>query len=145
MNKPTENIYKIARIESGLRRDPAAEELNIDVRTLDKYESLEGNPPDDVVYKMCVLYKNTHLAYQHIQKSPLAEFLPELKNADLKSAALTVIGKMGSFDSMMIKIANITADGKITPDEIKEWSNLREQLKELATAIDTLIFAQEEM
>ncbi len=56
MNNSSSNIYKNARLRSGLKRDPAAEELNIDVRTLDKYESLAGNPPQDVVRKMCDLY-----------------------------------------------------------------------------------------
>ena len=70
MNKESNNIYKNARIRAGLRREPAAEELHIDVRTLDKYEAFGGRAPDEIVKKMCELYADKYLAYLHIKKSP---------------------------------------------------------------------------
>lgn len=88
MNKSSDNIYKNARIRAGLRREPVAEELNIDVRTLDKYESLTGHPPDDIVRNMCILYKDKILAWEHIKKSPLAEFFPSFEKTSLQGATL---------------------------------------------------------
>ena len=49
MTKMGVNIYKEARKKAEFKREPAAEELGIAVRTLDKYESFELRVPDDIV------------------------------------------------------------------------------------------------
>ena len=55
MTKMGVNIYKEARKKAEFKREPAAEELGIAVRTLDKYESFELRVPDDIVRRMCYL------------------------------------------------------------------------------------------
>lgn len=94
MNKTSSNIYKNARLKAGLKREPVAEELHIDVRTLDKYEALNGKAPDDIVRKMCILYDNKFLAFQHLKRGPLGEFLPDVSNKDFKGATLEMIQGM---------------------------------------------------
>ena len=68
MIKDTQNIYKIARTRAGLKRDPAAEELHVPVRSLDNYEALDGSPPDDIVDRMCILYDYKYLSYASLSQ-----------------------------------------------------------------------------
>lgn len=88
MNNVCENIYKTARKRADLKRAPAAEELGVAVRTLDKYENFELRVPDEIVKRMCYIYNNPHLAWQHLKKSDLGEFLPDIEETNIQSATL---------------------------------------------------------
>ncbi len=135
MNSKYENIYKIARINAGMKREPAAEELNIATRTLDKYESGELKVPDDVVKKMCFLYQNSFLAYRHLQKSELGEFLPAISETNLSAATVTVMDGYNDFTDIYKNLIKMVSDGKITKDEKCDWKEAKEQAFDLAAAL----------
>ena len=110
MNKTSSNIYKNARLKAELKREPVAEELHIDVRTLDKYESLDGRiPPDEIVRKMCELYNNKYLAYLHIKQSPLGEFLPDLEPTTFEGATLTMVSSLNAVNGTVNQIIKIAS------------------------------------
>ncbi len=140
MNKQYKNIYKSARIRAGLKREPAAEELHIDVRTLDKYESLGGKPPDETVRNMCELYSNKFLAYQHIKKSPLGEFLPELSEESFERSTLKVISGIYSVNDILREFIDIAANGE---QDKKNWQEVKTTLTALVSALATLLLSSE--
>lgn len=144
MNKPSSNIYKNARLDAGLRREPVAEELHIDVRTLDKYESLDGNPPDETVKKMCELYNNKYLAYLHIKKSPLGEFLPDLQPTTFEGATLTMVNSLNEVNATINQIIKIASDGKVNECEKSDWERCCKEITRLASAILSITFADKE-
>lgn len=144
MNKTSSNIYKNARLKAGLRREPVAEELHIDVRTLDKYESLDGRVPDDVVRKMCELYNNKYLAYLHIKKSPLGEFLPDLQPTTFEGATLTMVSSLHEVNGTINQIIKIASDGKVNDCEKADWEARCEEITRLASAILSINFADKE-
>lgn len=141
MNEIGENIYKNARLRSGLKREPAAEELHIDVRTLDKYEAFNGKAPDDVVKNMCILYCNHYLAYQHMKKSPLGEFLPELTEESFKGATLSMVNNFYDLEVALKGIIRIASDGIVNENEKEEWEQHKTELKNLASSILTLLLS----
>lgn len=141
MNEIGENIYKNARLRSGLKREPAAEELHIDVRTLDKYEAFNGKAPDDVVKNMCILYGNRYLAYQHMKKSPLGEFLPELTEESFKGATLSMVNNFYDLEIALKGIIRIASDGIVNENEKEEWEQHKAELKNLASSILTLLLS----
>ena len=141
MNEIGENIYKNARLRSGLKREPAAEELHIDVRTLDKYESFNGKAPDDVVKNMCILYCNHYLAYQHMKKSPLGEFLPELTEESFKGATLSMVNNFYDLEIALKGIIRIASDGIVNENEKEEWEQHKTELKNLASSILALLLS----
>lgn len=141
MNGMGENIYKNARLRAGLKREPVAEELHIDVRTLDKYEAFNGKAPDDVVKNMCILYGNRYLGYQHMKKSPLGEFLPELTEESFKSATLSMVNDFYDLEVALKGIIRIASDGKINDNEKEEWEHHKAELNCLASSILTLLMS----
>lgn len=141
MNNPSSNIYKNARFHSGLKRDPAAEELNIDVRTLDKYESLAGNPPQDVVRKMCELYNYPYLAWQHIKRGPLGDLLPSLTEDTFQGATLSVVNDINSVNKILNEIVQIACDGKLSVDEQPVWQRNKPHLLKLTSSLLSLLLS----
>lgn len=141
MNKTSSNIYKNARIKAGLKREPVAEELHIDVRTLDKYEALNGKAPDDIVKQMCILYDNKFLAFQHLKKGPLGEFLPDVANKDFKGATLEMIAELDNVDSILMEIVKIASDGKVNESEQETWDRNKQQIVKLVCSLYSVILS----
>lgn len=144
MNNPCENIYKKARKSADLKRDPAAEELGIATRTLDKYENFELRVPDDIVKRMCFLYKNPYLAWQHLKNSELGIFLPDIKETNVQGAALTVASEYMNFEASFRTIISIVADGKIDNEEKERWKSIQQEVKNFAAALLDLATAKSE-
>lgn len=141
MNKTSSNIYKNARLQAGLKREPVAEELHIDVRTLDKYEALNGKAPEDIVRKMCILYDNKYLAFQHLKKGPLGEFLPDITNKDFKGATLEMIAELDNVDSILMEIVKIASDGKVNENEQEAWNRNKQQILKLVCSLYSVILS----
>lgn len=145
MNKTSSNIYKNARLQAELKREPVAEELHIDVRTLDKYESLDGRiPPDEIVRKMCELYNNKYLAYLHIKQSPLGEFLPDLEPTTFEGATLTMVSSLNAVNGTVNQIIKIASDGKVNDWEKTDWEKCCKKITDLAGSILSINFADKE-
>jgi len=141
MNKTSSNIYKNARLQAGLKREPVAEELHIDVRTLDKYEALNGKAPEDIVKQMCILYDNKFLAFQHLKKGPLGEFLPDITNKDFKGATLEMIAELDNVDSILMEIVKIASDGKVNENEQEAWNRNKQQILKLVCSLYSVILS----
>ena len=142
MNNNTNNIYKNARIKARLKREPVAEELHIDVRTLDKYESVNGKAPDDIVKQMCLLYGNKFLAFQHLKQSPLGEFLPDLENSDFKGATLEMVLKSQDIDDIVLEIVKIASDGKIDDNEKQKWEQAKSKVLQIVSTFAAVILSE---
>ena len=136
MNQQYENMYKVSRIRAGLKREPAAEELSIAVRTLDKYESGELRVPDDVVKRMCRVYRDGSLAYRHLKAGELGEFLPDISMSDsIQTATISVLNDRMNFDEAYREIIKTVADGKIDIDERRKWEDIRKTLLSFAASL----------
>lgn len=144
MNNLSENIYKTARKKAGLTREAAAEELHIGTRTLDGYESIDGCPPDDTVRRMCILYNDRFLAYKHIKKSPLGEFIPELFESNLQGATLKVVCGVNGLNSVLNELVEICADGQINEQEKAVWEKSKPMLLKTIGALTELLLADKE-
>lgn len=142
MNKIGKNIYREARKKADFKREPAAEEFGIVVRTLDKYESFELHVPDDIVKRMCYLYQDSTLAWKHIKRSELAEFLPDIDDTDIKGAALGMADDYLNFDELYKAVVRIVSDGKISKSESDDWQGIKSKLFEFAGSLITLAMSQ---
>lgn len=144
MNNPCENIYKSARIRAEIKRGPAAEELGIATRTLDKYENFELRVPDDIVKRMCYLYNDPHLAWRHLKNSELGMFLPDIKETNVQSAALNMAAEYMQFETTFKTIISFVADGKIDEKEMERWNRIQTEVKDFASALLELATAKSE-
>jgi transcriptional regulator with XRE-family HTH domain len=145
MSRKCGDLFKAARLRAGLKRDPAAEELHIGVRTLDAYESTsEDNEPDmDMIRRMCILYKDPSLARQYIKRSDIGEFFPEVVDVQgdetFQGSTLNAVDKISTAYESVRKLIHIASDGKVNPNETDQWAQVQNLLEEMLTAVTTLI------
>ena len=148
MSKKCGDLFKAARLRAGLKRDPAAEELHIGVRTLDAYESRsEDNEPDmDMIRRMCILYKDPNLARQYIKRSDIGEFFPEVVDAQgdttFQGSALLAVDKISAVYESIRQMIHIASDGRVNPNETDQWAQLQQLLEEMLKAVTALIIVK---
>lgn len=138
------NIYKLSRKNAGIEQGDAADALGVSIRSLQNYESdLSPSIPQlDVVRNMVILYKDRSLAYKHIKKSPIGEFMPELSQQTLPVATLGVVDDINNFNEVLDKLVSITRDGHITDDEVTDWKEIINKGIRLMNSMNTLINAK---
>lgn len=132
-------IYRTCREQAGLTQEQAAEELNCSVRQLARYEAGEAPVPDDIAYRMVVLYDSQFLAVQHLRlvSHVAADLLPPVAVLDLPRAAIRIINLVGKFAERHRERAllDIAEDGVISPEERPLFDEIMEELQELVRAI----------
>ena len=105
-----ENIYKKYRKIAGLTQEKAAEHLNISIDTIKRYENGTYIPPNDIARRMCLLYGDMKLAYEHLENSQVgAMVLPPLKDKDLCCSTLGFLNSLQNLDK------------KKAEHELKSW------------------------
>lgn len=108
MERP--NKYKRARIQKGYTQEKAAELLFISVETLSNYENDKYNPPTAIVKQMIIIYDYTQLALDYFFDSELGEYLPVVKEKELRDAIINLVVALNGFDqekkNKMLEIAN---------------------------------------
>lgn len=131
MAKDARNIYRNARIASGMTQERWAEHLGITPDSVRRYESGEMMPADDIVIQMAELSAQHILCYWHlVRKSRIAAvILPELDQLGLPEAVLGLLIQIEDFrDTGMKKLLRIAADGKVDEDEAAEYEEAIRQL-----------------
>ena len=147
MDKESRNIYRNARIASGMTQERWAEHLGISPDSVRKYESGEMLPSDDVVVRMAEVSGQLILPYWHLsRKSRIAgAILPELEEQPgLPEAVLALLIQIEDVQSsVMPKLVRIAADGRISEEERDDYSAAVGQLQELIRKAFAIGFAKE--
>lgn len=142
MKELCENIYKRSRKNAGIEQIEAADDLGVSTRSLQNYES-ELNPtvpPLDIVRNMCILYKDKELAYKHIKKSPIGEFLPDFTaQTSLSIATLSTLDGISKMQNQITNIISITKDGAIDDTEKSQWEEICRIGNDLIHSLNALI------
>ena len=131
MERDARNIYRNARIASGMTQERWAEHLGITPDSVRRYESGEMMPADDIVIQMAELSAQHILCYWHlVRKSRIAAaILPELDQLGLPEAVLSLLIQIEDFkDDGMKKLLRIAADGKVDDDEAADYEEAIRQL-----------------
>lgn len=140
-------IYKTCREVAGMTQEQAAEALNCSVRTLARYESGEQRTPDDVAYRMAMLYDSQYLAVQHLRlvSQVAAELLPTVAVRELPVAAIRIINRMRAFAEQHREqdLLDIAEDGVISPAERPLFDEIMAELREMVQAILELGISEE--
>ena len=139
--KNNKNIYQLSREEAGLTRDAAAELLEyISSDRIERIESEKSFPHPDEILAMSECYKNPSLCnYYCSRECPIGrEYVPEVKSKELSQITLEMLASLNSLEKEKNKLIEITVDGEISPDEMKDFENIRDQLSQISMAIDSL-------
>lgn len=144
MKEGYRNIYQLARKNTNLTQEKAAEVIGCSVRSVADYESGRTVPADDIVCRMIEIYNAGWLGYRHLKESTEIgrKYLPELDLSDLPKSVLRLqkeIGDMNRINSDMIEIA---CDGVVDKHEEPRWQNVTKEILEMAGAALAVVFSK---
>lgn len=136
MTPTDKTIYKICREQAGYTQERAAELLPCSVRQLARYEAGEVPVPDDMAYRMVILYNSQYLAVQHLRtvSQLAASIIPAVDSVSLQTAAMRLFNVVMDFaekhpDRQLLRIAE---DGLISEEERPVLEDILQELRVLS-------------
>ncbi len=139
--KINKNIYFQCREEAGLTRAEASDLMP--GYTENKIEKIENErtliAPEDVV-AMAKAYKRPELCnYYCSNECAIGEnTTPEIKIESLQAIVLGLLASMNKLEKQKDVLINITADGKISDDEITDYISIQDTLDKMYISIGSL-------
>ena len=146
--KENKNIYHLRREELGLSREKASELLEtMPPERIEKIESEKSLPHPDEVLLMSEAYKMPNLCNHYCaNECPIGkQYVPEIKIKDLSQIVLEMLASLNSMHKKQERLIEITADGRIEGDEIKDFIHIQEELEKISITVETLQLWSEQM
>lgn len=146
--KENKNIYQMRREELGLSREKASELLGaLPPERIEKIESEKSLPHPDEVLVMAEGYKMLNLCnYYCANECPIGrQYVPEIKIKDLSQIVLEMLASLNAMQRKQERLIEITADGLIEEDEIKDFILIQEELEKISITVETLQLWSEQM
>ena len=146
--KENKNIYQVTRESLELSREKASELLEtIPPERIEKIENEKSMPHPDEVLTMSKGYKKPSLCnYYCANQCPIGqEYVPEIKVKDLSQIILEMLASLNSMSKEKERLIEITVDGKISGDELKDFVAIQDQLEKISVAVETLQLWSERM
>jgi len=139
--KENKNIYQLSREAADLTREEASEVMEyISADRIEKIESEKLLPHPDEVLTMAECYKNAALCnYYCSHECPIGQkYVPELQVKDIAQITLEIVNSLNLLEKKKDRLVEITVDGKINDDEQADFDEIRDDLQDIAKAIQTL-------
>lgn len=139
--KENKNIYQISRENMEYSRDTAAEKMGfMSSDRIEKIENEKSLPHPEEVLAMAGCYKNPSLCnYFCSHECPIGiEYVPEIKEKALSQITLEMLATLNKLVREKDRLIEITVDGELSEDELPDFLKIKEELKEMAMAIDSL-------
>ena len=139
--KENKNVYQLTREGLKLSREAASELLeSIPPERIEKIENERSLPHPDEVLVMSDKYKQPSLCnYYCANQCPIGqEYVPEIKVKDLSQIVLEMLASLNSVGKQKDRLIEITADGKISGDELEDFIFIQEELERISITVETL-------
>lgn len=136
------NIYRQAREEAGLTRERAADRMDtVSARRLEhlEYGSTPATPAD--VMEMAKAYGRPDLCnYYCSHNCPIGrEMTPPIeRDRELSDIVLRTLASLNRMDAQKPTLIDISADGKISDDELTDFARIQNQLEDITVAAESL-------
>lgn len=146
--KENKNIYQLTRESLKLTRESASELLEtISPERIEKIENERSLPYPDEVLAMAEKYRQPSLCnYYCANQCPIGqEHVPEIKVKDLSQIVLEMLASLNSVSKQKDRLIEITADGKISGDELEDFIFIQEELERISITVETLQLWSERM
>ena len=97
--------------------------------------------------KMAEKYRQPSLCnYYCANQCPIGqEYVPEIKVKDLSQIVLEMLASLNSVSKQKDRLIEITADGKISGDELEDFIFIQEELERISITVETLQLWSERM
>ena len=139
--KKDKTIYQQKREGCGLTREKASELFkSITPERLERIESGKFTAHPDEILQMAEKYHAPHLCnYYCSNECEIGkQYVPEIKVKDLSQIVLEMLASLNSMDREKDRLIEITADGSIEEDEIRDFVRIQEELEKISVTVETL-------
>ena len=146
--KENKNIYQLTRESLKLTRESASELLEtISPERIEKIENERSVPYPDEGLALAEKYRQPSLCnYYCANQCPIGqEYVPEIKVKDLSQIVLEMLASLNSVSKQKDRLIEITADGKISGDELEDFIFIQEELERISITVETLQLWSERM
>lgn len=146
--KENKNLYHKTRESLGLTRESASDLLEtIAPERIEKIENERTLPHPDEVLIMADKYKQPRLCnYYCANQCPIGQqYVPEINPKDLSQIVLEMLASLNVMNKQKERLIEITVDGHITDDEIKDFVMIQSELERISVAVETLQLWSERM
>ena len=146
--KENKNIYQLTRESLKLTRESASELLEtISPERIEKIENERSLPYPDEVLTLAEKYRQPNLCnYYCANQCPIGQqYVPEIQIKDLSQIVLEMLASLNSVSKQKDRLIEITADGKISGDELEDFIFIQEELERISITVETLQLWSERM
>lgn len=135
------NVYQVSRENANLTREAASEKMiYISADRIEKIESEKSVPHPEEILSMAQCYKNPSLCNYFCSHECVIgqEYVPEVKVKELSQVTLEMLATLNALSRDKERLVEITVDGEISEDEMKDFRSILEKLDRMALAIDSM-------
>ena len=146
--KENKNLYHRTRESLQLTREAASELLeSITPERIEKIENERSLPHPDEVLVMAEKYKQPSLCnFYCANQCPIGQqYVPEVTVKDLSQIVLEILASLNSMNKQKERLIEITVDGEVSEDELKDFIYIQEELERISIAVETLQLWSERM
>lgn len=146
--KKNKNIYQTTREDLHLTRESASELLEtISPERIEKIENERSMPNPDEILIMAQKYQKPNLCNFYCAKQcPIGQqYVPEIRIKDLSQIVLEMLASLNAMNKKKDRLIEITADGKISNDELADFIYIQEELERISITVETLQLWSEQM
>ena len=146
--KENKNLYQTTREALHLTREAAGELLeSVAPERIEKIENERCLPHPDEVLVMAEKYKQPSLCnYYCANQCPIGQqYVPEVKIKDLSQIILEMLASLNAMNKRKERLIEITADGKISGDELIDFIHIQKELERISITVETLQLWAERM
>lgn len=147
-----DSIYKATRKEKDMTRDKVCDVAVESGKPLqpERLERIENGKleihPEEVML-LSEIYGEPTLCNHYCSKEcPIGQkYVPEIKVKDLTQIVLEMLSSLNSMKKSQERLIEITADGFIEDDEIKDFVFIQKELERISITVETLQLWVEQM
>lgn len=146
--KENKNLYHRTRESLQLTREAASELLeSITPERIEKIENERSLPHPDEVLVMAEKYKQPSLCnFYCANQCPIGQqYVPEVTVKDLSQIVLEMLASLNSMYKQKERLIEITVDGEVSEDELKDFIYIQEELERISIAVEPLQLWSERM
>ena len=137
--KENKNMFQLAREDAGLSREAASEEMEfVSESRIEKIESEKIVPQPEDVLAMADAYKKPELSYHYCaQICPIgARYGNDVEPKALSQIVLEVLSFLDDIAKERERLVEISVDGRIADDELRDFARIKSQLDDIAQTVD---------
>lgn len=147
-----ETVYKKIRKDRNLTRDEVCDSAlssgsPIQPERLERIENGKFPITPHEVMLLSEIYGEPTLCNHYCSREcPIGEkYVPEIKVKDLTQIVLEILSSLNSMKKNQERLIEITADGVIEDDEIRDFVHIQKELEKISITVETLQLWVEQM